>query len=64
MSLLVLALPSGLPGPASSYAWASSLDGRRVSAHGEAAPGLLPPAGRGVEVVAVVPASALSWHPV
>ena len=64
MSLLVLALPSGLPGPASSHAWVTSLDGRRVSAHGEAAASLLPPAGRGVEVVAVVPASGLSWHSV
>ena len=53
MSLLVLALPSGLPGPASSHAWVTSLDGRRVSAHGEAAASLLPPAGRGVEVSAV-----------
>jgi len=62
MSLLILALPPGLPGPAPSYAWATSVDGRRPSDHGEAAAALLPPAGRGVEVVAVAPAACLSWH--
>lgn len=62
MSLLILALPPGPPGPTSSYAWATSPDGRGVAAHGEAAAGLLPPAGRGVEGVAVVAAAALSWH--
>ena len=59
MSLLILALP---PGPASSHAWATSADGQHLSAHGTATPDLLPPAGRGVEVVAVLPAARLSWH--
>lgn len=59
MSLLILALP---PGPASPYAWATSADGQQLSAHGTASAELLPAAGRGVEVVAVLPAAQLSWH--
>ena len=62
MSLLVLALPPGPPGPSGSYAFATSHDGQTLAAHGGAAAALLPPAGRGVEVVAVVPAAQLSWH--
>jgi len=59
MPLLLLRLPPGAPG---TYAWAISHDGQGVAAHGQAGAGLLPAAGRGVEVVAVVPASQLSWH--
>lgn len=59
MSLLLLTLP---PGPPGSYAFATSTDGQNLAAHGSAAPALLPAAGRGVEVVAVVPATQLSWH--
>jgi len=59
MSLLLIRLPPGAPG---TYAWAISHDGQGVAAHGQAGAGLLPAAGRGVEVVAVVPASQLSWH--
>ena len=59
MSLLLIRLPPGAPG---TYAWAISHDGQGVAEHGQAAAGLLPPAGRGVEVAAVVPASLLSWH--
>lgn len=62
MSLLILALPPGMPAPAGSYAWATSVDGQTVTAHGHAAATLLPPAGRGMDVVAVVPATQLSWH--
>ncbi len=61
MSLLLIALP---PGPPAGYEFATSDDGQGVAAHGSAAPGLLPPAGRGVEVVAVAPASQLSWQQV
>ena len=61
MSLLLIALP---PGPPADYAFATSADGQGVSAHGSAAPALLPAAGRGVEVVAVVPAARLSWQAV
>jgi len=59
MSLLLVTLP---PGPPGSYAYATSADGQGVAAHGSAAAALLPPAGRGVEVVAVVPAAQLSWQ--
>ncbi|MDO5692498.1 MAG: type II secretion system protein GspL [Pseudomonadota bacterium] len=59
MSLLLLTLPPGAPG---NYGHATSNDGQTLSAHGSAAVALLPPAGRGVEVVAMVPATQLSWH--
>jgi general secretion pathway protein L len=59
MSLLLLALP---PGPPGSYDYATSADGQSVAAHGHASAALLPPAGRGVEVVAVAPATLLSWR--
>jgi len=59
MSLLLISLPPGAPG---AYAWALSHDGQSVAAHGQSTPALLPAAGRGVEVVAVAPASQLSWH--
>lgn len=59
MSLLLLMLP---PGPPGHYGHASSHDGQTLASHGSAAAALLPPAGRGVEVVAVVPAAQLSWQ--
>ncbi len=59
MSLLLITLP---PGPPSSYDFATSRDGQSLVAHGSAAPALLPDAGRGVEVVAVVPSALLSWQ--
>ena len=59
MSLLLVDLPPGLP---NSYDFATSRDGQTLAAHGSAAPALLPDAGRGVEVVAVVPSGLLSWH--
>ena len=59
MSLLLLTLP---PGPPNGYDYATSADGQSVAAHGHAGAALLPPAGRGVEVVAVVPATLLSWQ--
>lgn len=59
MSLLLIALPPSLAG---SYEFATSRDGQDAATHGSAAPALLPPAGRGVEVVAVVPAAVLSWQ--
>ena len=59
MSLLLLTLPPGAPG---SYPYATSTDGQTLAGHGNASAALLPPAGRGVEVVAMVPASQLSWH--
>ncbi|MDR2153565.1 MAG: general secretion pathway protein GspL [Burkholderiaceae bacterium] len=59
MSLLLLTLPPGAPG---GYEYATSVDGRSVARYGHADAALLPPAGRGVEVVAVVPAALLSWQ--
>ena len=59
MSLLLIALP---PGPPAGYEFATSTDGQALAAHGSAAPALLPAAGRGVEVVAMVPAGQLSWQ--
>ncbi|RRD57757.1 general secretion pathway protein GspL [Comamonadaceae bacterium OH2545_COT-014] len=59
MSLLLLMLP---PGPPGHYGHAISHDGQTLASHGSAAAALLPPAGRGVEVVAVVPATQLSWQ--
>ncbi|MET4579173.1 type II secretion system protein GspL [Ottowia thiooxydans] len=61
MSLLLISLPAGPPG---NYDFATSRDGQGLHAHGSALPGLLPPAGRGVEVVAMVPPALLSWHKV
>jgi general secretion pathway protein L len=61
MSLLLVALPPGMPG---EYPYAVSRDGLAVAGHGVAAPALLPPAERGVEVVAIAPARLLSWHSV
>ncbi|MBH1965230.1 MAG: general secretion pathway protein GspL [Comamonadaceae bacterium] len=59
MSLLLISLPAGPPG---NYDFATSRDGQGLDAHGSATAGLLPPAGRGVEVVAMVPPALLSWH--
>ena len=63
MSTLILTLP--LPGANGTpeYAYVLSPDGQPPLAQGHAAAALLPAlTGRGGEVVAVVPAQALSWH--
>ena len=59
MSLLLLSLP---PGPPGSYEYATSTDGQTLASHGAATIALLPPAGRGVEMVAMAAASQVSWH--
>ena len=47
------------------FPYALSADRRSVASHGSALAALLPqPAGAGAEVVAIVPAAALSWHQV
>ena len=61
MSLLILTLPPGAPG-AAPYEVTQSPDGQTVTAHAHAPAPLLPAAGRGVEVVALVPVAQLSWH--
>lgn len=66
MSSLVVLLSQEPPGASNSldYVLVTS-DGRRLKRHGSAAPALLPlPVGTGAEVVAVIPAAALSWHQV
>lgn len=59
MSLLVITLSPGAPG---TYPYVTSTDGQAPERHGASAANLLPPAGRGVETVAVVPAALLSWQ--
>jgi general secretion pathway protein L len=63
MSTLILSLPLG-PGTATpEYDYVLTPDGQQVAAQGRAPAALLPAQGaRGAEVVAVVPARALSWH--
>jgi general secretion pathway protein L len=63
MSTLILYLPLGAGSATPEYDYVLSADGLQVSAQGRAAAALLPAqATRGAEVVAVVPARALSWH--
>lgn len=66
MSTLIICLPAlvpgALPGTAPSYDYVVTSDGRAVTVHSSAPPGLLPAAARGGETVAVVPAAMLSWH--
>lgn len=65
MPTLILSLPlaTGSAGAAPEYDYVLSPDGQSLGAQGRAAADLLPTQGaRGAEVVAVVPARALSWH--
>lgn len=62
MSTLIVFLPLELPQASSQIDFLVTPEGRTVGAHSSAALALLP-APAGVEVVAVVPAQALSWHP-
>lgn len=62
MSTLILHLPPAPPGPATSYRYVVTADGHQPLRHGTAAAAVLPEAGRPGEVVAVVPAQALSWQ--
>lgn len=63
MSSLLVLLPAGPVSGALEYPYLLSPDGRSASASGRVAAALLPAAtGAGSEVVAVVPAAALSWH--
>jgi general secretion pathway protein L len=62
MSSLIVLLPAQ-PSATSDFAFALSPDRRTVQQHGSSPAALLPlPRGAGAEVVAVVPAHALSWH--
>ncbi|MBY0455501.1 MAG: general secretion pathway protein GspL [Burkholderiaceae bacterium] len=63
MSTLILYLPLARSGPATTYRYTLSADGHSATHHASATAALLPSSGRAAgEVVAVVPARALSWQ--
>ena len=62
MSTLIICLPTAAHGPATAYDYALTPDGRTLTSHAAVPASLLPSAERGGEVLAIVPASALSWH--
>lgn len=63
MSTLILYLPAARPGPGTEYSYTLTADGHTATRHASAAAALLPePTRPGGEVVAVVPARALSWQ--
>src|SRR3989344_5137053 len=63
MSTLILFLPPARPGPATEYSYTLTADGHTALRHATAPAALLPePTRPGGEVVAVVPARALSWQ--
>ena len=63
MSTLILFLPQARSGPATDYSFTLTADGHTALRHASAPAALLPePARPGGEVVAVVPAQALSWQ--
>ncbi len=64
MSTLIICLPHAVQTAAVSYDYALTPDGRALADHASAPAALLPTAQRGGEIVAVVPASLLSWHAV
>ena len=64
MSTLIICLPFAAPGATTSYDYAITPDGRSLVDHGGVPLALLPAPARGGDVVAVVPASLLSWHAV
>ena len=68
MSTLLITLPPAAApgataaGPALAFSYVLSPDGQSIGQQGNTTAGLLPQPGRTGEVVAVVPASMLSWH--
>ena len=63
MSTLILFLPPARPGSATEYSYALTADGHTATRHATAPAALLPePSRPGGQVVAVVPARALSWQ--
>ena len=63
MSTLILTLPLANAAPPAEYDYVLTLDGLQATAQGRTAASLLPAtAAKSTEVVAVVPARALSWH--
>ena len=64
MSTLIICLPLAAPGATTSYDYAITPDGRSLAEHASVSLALLPAPAKGGDVVAVVPASLLSWHAV
>ena len=62
MSSLIVILPAETPGPATHYSYVLAADGRTPVSHGHVPAALLPQSAQVTEVVALVPARALSWH--
>jgi len=63
MSILVLTLPLANGTLSPEYSFALSQDGHQITRHGRATAALLPATGRAAgELVALVPAQALSWQ--
>ncbi len=63
MSSTLVLLPHEMPSGSAEFPFAVTTDGRHLARTGQATAALLPPAsGPGGELVAVVPAAALSWH--
>lgn len=63
MTTLILNLPLSSSTATPEYDFVLTPDGQQVAQHGRAAAALLPSqATRGTEVVALIPARALSWH--
>ena len=63
MSTLILHLPVARPGPHTEYRYTLSFDGHSATRHASARAALLPEPGRATgDIVAVVPARALSWQ--
>lgn len=65
MTTLIVTLPLSPPGAATEYDYVLTPDGLTLAGHGRATAALLPASAKpGGDVVAVVPARALSWHQV
>lgn len=63
MTTLIVTLPLALPSATTEYDYVLTPDGLTLADHGRAPAALLPAAAKpGGDVVAVVPARALSWH--
>lgn len=62
MSSLIVILPTEASGASAQVDYVLSTDSRGAPSQGRVAPALLPQPGSAAEVVALVPARALSWH--
>ena len=62
MSSLIVILPTDAAGASAQIDYVLSTDSRSAPSQGRVVPALLPQPGNAAEVVALVPARALSWH--